>query len=123
MATAFAISRPGSMVGAIGVPHNVDVPFKTNIWRDVGLQGGVAPVRRYIPELVETSSAARSTRPLFRFEIGLEHRRRLRGDGPTAGDQVPRSGWVDLMATWTDEELDRIGGATELQVTSVRQYW
>ncbi len=25
------------------------------------------------------------------------------------------------MATWTDEELDRIGGATELQLTSVRE--
>jgi threonine dehydrogenase-like Zn-dependent dehydrogenase len=45
MATAFAIARPGSIVGAIGVPHDVDVPISTVIFRNIGLRGGVAPVR------------------------------------------------------------------------------
>src|SRR5437764_13818318 len=52
MATAFSISRPGSIVGAIGAPHDVEVPIETVIFRNIGLRGGVAPVRRYIPELL-----------------------------------------------------------------------
>src|SRR5256886_4380912 len=50
MKTAFAIARPGSIVGAIGAPHGVEVPIETVIFRNVGLRGGVSPVRRYIPE-------------------------------------------------------------------------
>ena len=53
MATAFAIARPGSMVGAIGAPHDVEVPTSTVIFRNIGLRGGVAPVRRYLPELLD----------------------------------------------------------------------
>jgi threonine dehydrogenase-like Zn-dependent dehydrogenase len=53
MATAFAIARPGSIVGAIGAPHGVEVPIETVIFRNIGLRGGVAPVRRYIPELLD----------------------------------------------------------------------
>jgi threonine dehydrogenase-like Zn-dependent dehydrogenase len=52
MATAFSIARVGSIVGAIGVPHDVVVPIETVIFRNIGLRGGVAPVRRYIPELL-----------------------------------------------------------------------
>jgi threonine dehydrogenase-like Zn-dependent dehydrogenase len=51
-ATAFAIARPGSMVGFVGVPHGVDVPIDTMFGRNIGLRGGSAPVRRYIPELL-----------------------------------------------------------------------
>jgi threonine dehydrogenase-like Zn-dependent dehydrogenase len=53
MATAFAIARPGSIVGAIGAPHDVEVPIDTVIFRNVGLRGGVSPVRRYIPDLLD----------------------------------------------------------------------
>jgi threonine dehydrogenase-like Zn-dependent dehydrogenase len=52
MATAFSIARVGSIVGAIGAPHGVVVPIDTVIFRNVGLRGGVSPVRRYIPELL-----------------------------------------------------------------------
>ena len=52
MNTAFGISRPGSIVGSIGAPHGVVVPIETVIFRNIGLRGGVAPVRRYIPELL-----------------------------------------------------------------------
>ena len=40
------------MVGAIGAPHDVVVPIDTVIFRNIGLRGGVSPVRRYIPELL-----------------------------------------------------------------------
>ena len=53
MATAFSIARVGSIVGAIGAPHGVEVPIETVIFRNIGLRGGVSPVRRYIPELLD----------------------------------------------------------------------
>src|SRR5216683_1612824 len=34
-------------------PHDVVVPIETVIFRYIGLRGGVSPVRRYIPELLE----------------------------------------------------------------------
>ena len=53
MATAFSIARVGSVVGAIGAPHDIVVPMDTVIFRNIGLRGGVSPVRRYIPELLD----------------------------------------------------------------------
>jgi len=53
MTTAFSIARVGSIIGAIGAPHGVEVPIETVIFRNIGLRGGVSPVRRYIPELLE----------------------------------------------------------------------
>jgi threonine dehydrogenase-like Zn-dependent dehydrogenase len=53
MATAFSIARVGSVVGAIGAPHDVVVPMDTVIFRNIGLRGGVSPVRRYIPDLLD----------------------------------------------------------------------
>ena len=52
MDTAFAIARPGSVVGAVGAPHGVEVPIGTVIVKNIGLRGGVSPARRYIPELL-----------------------------------------------------------------------
>jgi threonine dehydrogenase-like Zn-dependent dehydrogenase len=52
MDTAFGIARAGSVVGAVGSPHDVVVPINTVIFRNIGLRGGVSPARRYIPELL-----------------------------------------------------------------------
>ena len=74
MATAFAVARPGSVVGAIGAPHGVEVPIETVIFRNVGLRGGVAPVCRYLPELLEAVLAgAINPGRIFDFETDLEH--------------------------------------------------
>jgi threonine dehydrogenase-like Zn-dependent dehydrogenase len=51
--TAFAIARPGSRVGFVGVPHGVEFPVGIAFTNNVGLAGGVAPVRTYIPELLD----------------------------------------------------------------------
>jgi threonine dehydrogenase-like Zn-dependent dehydrogenase len=53
METAFAISRPGSTVGYVGVPHGVEPPMSEMFFHNKGLQGGSAPVRAYIPELLD----------------------------------------------------------------------
>jgi threonine dehydrogenase-like Zn-dependent dehydrogenase len=73
MATALAISRPGSTVGAVGAPHGVDVAFETNFWRAVGWQGGVAPARWYIPELLDdVLSGAINPGRVFDYETSLD---------------------------------------------------
>lgn len=59
MSTAFAVARPGATVGFVGVPHGVELPVSTMFSKNVGLRGGVAPVRRYLPELLELVTAGR----------------------------------------------------------------
>jgi threonine dehydrogenase-like Zn-dependent dehydrogenase len=74
MATAFAIARSGSIVGAVGAPHGVEVPIDTVIFRNVGLRGGVAPARKYIPELLTDVLAGRiNPGRVFDFETDLAH--------------------------------------------------
>lgn len=53
MGTAFAVARPGATVGMVGVPHGVEVPVQKMFGKNVGLAGGMAPVRRYLPELMD----------------------------------------------------------------------
>lgn len=73
MATAFAIARPGSVVGAIGAPHDVEVPIDTVIFKNIGLRGGVSPVRRYIPDLLEDVLEGRiNPGRVFDYETDLD---------------------------------------------------
>jgi threonine dehydrogenase-like Zn-dependent dehydrogenase len=53
MGTAFAVARPGATVGFVGVPHGVELPVGRMFQKNVGLRGGIAPVRRYLPELLD----------------------------------------------------------------------
>ncbi|MET1060188.1 MAG: zinc-dependent alcohol dehydrogenase family protein [Nocardioides sp.] len=53
MKTAFAIARPGATVGFVGVPHGVELPVRRMFQRNVGLAGGMAPVRAYLPLLLD----------------------------------------------------------------------
>jgi threonine dehydrogenase-like Zn-dependent dehydrogenase len=74
MATAFAIARPGSVVGAIGAPHGVQVPIEAVIYRNIGLRGGVSPARMYLPELMTDVLAGRiNPGRVFDFETDLDH--------------------------------------------------
>ena len=59
MGTAFAVARPGSTVGFVGVPHGVEPPMQKMFQRNVGLRGGMAPVRRYLPELLDLVTSGR----------------------------------------------------------------
>ncbi|MFG2058496.1 zinc-binding dehydrogenase [Micromonospora sp. NPDC048930] len=73
MATAFGIARVGAVVGAVGVPHDSVVPIQTVIFRNVGLRGGVAPARRYIPELLDDVLTGRINPGLvFDYETDLD---------------------------------------------------
>jgi len=53
MGTAFTVARPGATVGFVGVPHGVELPVGRMFQKNVGLRGGIAPVRRYLPELLD----------------------------------------------------------------------
>jgi len=73
IATAFAVARPGSTVGIVGVPHG-DVPFAGPFFRNVGWRGGPAPARVYIPELLQDVLAGTIDPGLvFDYETDLDH--------------------------------------------------
>jgi len=72
LATAFAVARPGSTVGVVGVPH-VEVPLAPTFFRNVGWRGGPAPARIYIPELLDdVLSGAIDPGRVFDYETGLD---------------------------------------------------
>lgn len=52
MTTAIGVTRPGGNVGFVGVPHGVELPIGTMFGKNIGVRGGMAPVRRYLPELL-----------------------------------------------------------------------
>ncbi len=103
MTTAFAIARPGSIVGVVGAPHGVEVPIESVIFRNIGLRGGVAPVRSYIPELLADVLEGRiDPGRVFDFETDLDGvAEALRRHGRTPGDQVARAGGRGLSRSWS----------------------
>ena len=50
---ALRSARPGGMVGWVGVPHVTDLPQEAMFWKNVGLRGGPAPARAYLPDLLQ----------------------------------------------------------------------
>ncbi|HEY3690931.1 MAG TPA: zinc-dependent alcohol dehydrogenase family protein [Pseudonocardiaceae bacterium] len=53
MAQALRSARPGGFVGYVGVPHGVNLPGEELFYSHVGLLGGPAPVRHFLPELID----------------------------------------------------------------------
>jgi threonine dehydrogenase-like Zn-dependent dehydrogenase len=53
MTQAIASTRPGGSVGFVGVPHGVQLDGEKLFFTHVRIQGGPAPVRRYLPKLIE----------------------------------------------------------------------
>jgi threonine dehydrogenase-like Zn-dependent dehydrogenase len=53
MMQAIRATRPGGHVGFVGVPHGVQLDGAELFSSHVHLHGGPAPVRRYLPELIE----------------------------------------------------------------------
>ncbi|MGW5655105.1 zinc-dependent alcohol dehydrogenase family protein [Streptomyces humi] len=53
MRQALHSARPGGNVGFVGVPHDVAVDGQELFFSHVGLRGGPAPVRRYLPDLID----------------------------------------------------------------------
>src|ERR671917_520372 len=53
MVQAIHATRPGGHVGFVGVAHDVAVPGMDLFWSLAHLHGGPAPVRRFLPELID----------------------------------------------------------------------
>ena len=53
MTQAISSTRPGGYIGYVGVPHGVELDGEKLFFSHVHLHGGPAPVRRYLPKLIE----------------------------------------------------------------------
>lgn len=73
MDQAIRSARPGGMVGYVGVPAGgPELPIRTLFNRNVGVRGGVAPVRGYVEELLpEVLSGALAPGRVFDLELPL----------------------------------------------------
>ena len=53
MTQALRSTRAGGTVGFVGVPHGVSIAGEDLFRSHVGVRGGAAPVRRFLPDLVD----------------------------------------------------------------------
>jgi threonine dehydrogenase-like Zn-dependent dehydrogenase len=53
MLQALHSTRPGGNVGFVGVPHGVEISGEELFFSHAGLRGGPAPVRRFLPDLID----------------------------------------------------------------------
>jgi threonine dehydrogenase-like Zn-dependent dehydrogenase len=73
MRTAISAARPGATVGFVGAPHGVELPVRTMFERNVGVFGGLAPVRAYLPRLLDlVVSGAIDPGLVFDLELPLD---------------------------------------------------
>jgi alcohol dehydrogenase len=72
--TCAGIVGAGGMIGAVGVPLYEKFEYKTLFWKNVGIKGGVAPARQYIPELLKHVLAGDINPGLvFNYTTDLDH--------------------------------------------------
>jgi threonine dehydrogenase-like Zn-dependent dehydrogenase len=53
MMQAIGCTRPGGSIGYVGVPHGVELNGRKLFFTHVRLHGGPAPVRNYLPKLID----------------------------------------------------------------------
>lgn len=68
-AQAVACVRDGGNIGLVGLPHG-DLPVTDLFWRNIGIKGGPAHCRTYLPELME-KVLARTINPGLVFDLDL----------------------------------------------------
>ena len=70
MTQALQCARPGAMIGFVGVPHGVELDGAQLFYAQRGLMGGPAPVRRFLPHLMQLV-AERKINPGKVFDLTL----------------------------------------------------
>jgi threonine dehydrogenase-like Zn-dependent dehydrogenase len=72
MMQALNCARPGGKIGFVGVPHGVTLDGQQLFFQQKSLLGGPAPVRRYLPHLMDLV-LTRQINPgkVFDLEVGL----------------------------------------------------
>ena len=89
MNQALHATRPGGHVGFVGVAHGVALDGMDLFWSLAHVHGGPAPVRRFLPELIDLIWN-RQIDPGKVFDLSAAARggrRRLPRDGPARRDQ------------------------------------
>jgi threonine dehydrogenase-like Zn-dependent dehydrogenase len=88
MLQAIGSTRPGGHVGFVGVAHGAALPVEGLFWSLVHLHGGPAPVRRFLPELIDLIWNRRiDPGKVFDLSLPLEQA----AEGYQAMDQRPGS--------------------------------
>ncbi len=89
MLQAIRSARPGGYVGYVGVPHGVELDGEELFYAHVHLHGGPAPVRRFLPDLIDLvlERENRSRQGVRPYPAPGSSRRGLPGDGRAARDQ------------------------------------
>src|SRR5467141_2419303 len=73
MAQAIHATRPGGSISYVGVPHGVELAGAELFYTHVHLHGGPAPVRRYLPELIQlVQNGTINPGTVFDLELPLE---------------------------------------------------
>src|SRR3989442_6077145 len=73
MAQAIRATRPGGSSSYVGVPHGVELAGAELFYTHVHLHGGPAPVRRYLPELIQlVQNGTINPGKVFDLELPLE---------------------------------------------------
>lgn len=73
MRQAIRSTRPGGMVGCVGVPHGIELPAGELFFSNVGVRGGPASVRQYLPDLLQRVWSGRiEPGKVFDLELPLE---------------------------------------------------
>lgn len=88
MQQALRSARPGGNVGFIGVPHDVAIDGQELFFSHVGLRGGPAPVRRYLPDLINLVLTGRINLGKV-FDLTLPLEQVAEGDGRAPRHQGP----------------------------------
>lgn len=70
MHQAIRIARPGATIGYVGVPHGVPLDGQMLFFSQTGMQGGPAPVRRFLPHLMDLV-LTRKIDPAKVFDLSL----------------------------------------------------
>jgi threonine dehydrogenase-like Zn-dependent dehydrogenase len=70
MMQAMQCTRPGAMIGYVGVPHGVELDAAQLFYAQRGLMGGPAPVRRFLPHLMDLVTE-RKINPGKVFDLAL----------------------------------------------------
>ncbi len=88
---AIRSTRPGGHVGYVGVTHDVELPGEELFFSGVHLHGGPAPVRRFLPELIDLIwNRQIDPGKVFDLDAALRAGRRgLHGHGRAHGHQGP----------------------------------
>ena len=99
---AIRSTRPGGHVGYVGVSHDVALPGDELFFSHVHLHGGPAPVRRFLPDLMDRIWN-RTIRPRQGLRPGTPARRGRRG---LPGHGLAR-GHQGSAAPMTDDDNDQ----------------